>query len=107
MFLDNTKSEPIEFGDPDGNQITIHKYNMDAKSLEFAAKEWIKENKYTGYRGEVETFGEPVMNHGDRAKITSDKLPERDGIYLIKKVKRIYGVNEGNHQIFTLGAKVG
>jgi hypothetical protein len=107
MFPDNTKSEPIEFGDPDGNQITIHKYNMDAKSLEFAAKEWIKENKYTGYRGEVETFGEPVMNHGDRAKITSDKLPERDGIYLIKKVKRIYGVNEGNHQIFTLGAKVG
>jgi hypothetical protein len=107
MFPDNTKSEPIEFGDPDGNQITIHKYNMDSKSLEFAAKEWIKENKYTGYRGEVETFGEPVMNHGDRAKITSDKLPERDGIYLIKKVKRIYGVNEGNHQIFTLGAKVG
>ncbi len=89
MFLDNTKSEPIEFGDPDGNQITIHKYNMDAKSLEFAAKEWIKENKYTGYRGEVETFGEPVMNHGDRAKITSDKLPERDGIYLIKKVKQL------------------
>jgi hypothetical protein len=107
MFPDNTKSEPIEFGDPDGNQITIHKYNMDAKSLEFAAKEWIKENKYTGYRGEVETFGEPVMKHGDRAKITSEKLPERDGIYLIKKVKRIYSVNEGNRQIFTLGAKVG
>jgi hypothetical protein len=107
IFPDNTKSDPIEFGDPNGNQITIHKYNMDAKSLEFAAKEWIKENKYTGYRGEVETFGEPVMKHGDRAKITSEKLPERDGIYLIKKVKRVYGVNEGNHQIFTLGAKVG
>ena len=107
MFPDNTKSEPIEFGDPDGNQITIHKYNMDAKSLEFAAKEWIKENKYTGYRGEVETFGEPVMKHGDRIKLTSVKLPERDGTYLIKKVKRVYSVDSGNHQIFTLGAKVG
>lgn len=107
MFPDNTKSDPIEFGDPDGNQITIHKYNMDAKSLEFAAKEWIKENKYTGYRGEVETFGEPVMKHGDRIKLTSVKLPERDGTYLIKKVKRVYSVDSGNHQIFTLGAKVG
>ncbi len=107
MFPDNTKSDPIEFGDPDGNQITIHKYNMDTKSLEFAAKEWIKENKYTGYRGDVETFGEPIMKHGDMAKITSEKLPERDGTYLIKKVKRVYGVDNGNHQIFTLGAKVG
>ncbi len=106
IFPDNTKSDPIEFGDPDGNQITIHKYNMDAKSLEFAAKEWIKENKYTGFRGEVETFGEPVMNHGDRIKLTSEKLPERDGTYLIKKVKRVYSVDGGNHQIFTLGAKV-
>jgi len=80
---------------------------MDTKSLEFAAKEWIKENKYTGYRGDVETFGEPIMKHGDMAKITSEKLPERDGTYLIKKVKRVYGVDNGNHQIFTLGAKVG
>lgn len=107
IYPDNTKSDPIEFGDADGNQITIHKYNMDAKSLEFAAKQWIAENKYTGFRGEVETFGEPVMKHGDRLKLTSIKLPERDGTYLIKKVKRVYSVDSGNHQIFTLGIKVG
>ena len=107
MFPDNTKSDPIIVGDPDGNQITIHKYNMNESALRFAAEQWIKENKYTGYRGDVETFGEPVMNHGDRAKIISSKLPERDGTFLIKKVKRIYSVDAGNHQIFTLGAKVG
>lgn len=107
MFPDNTKSDPIIVGDPDGNQITIHKYNMNESALRFAAEQWIKENKYTGYRGDVETFGEPIMNHGDRAKITSSKLPERDGTFLIKKVKRIYSVDAGNHQIFTLGAKVG
>ena len=67
----------------------------------------IKENKYTGYRGEVETFGEPLMLHGDRAKITSTKLPVRDGTFLIKKVKRVYSVDAGNHQFLTLGAKVG
>lgn len=107
MFPDNTKSDPIIVGDPDGNQITIHKYNMNESALRFAAEQWIKENKYTGYRGDVETFGEPIMNHGDRAKITSSKLPERDGTFLIKKVKRVYSVDAGNHQIFTLGAKVG
>jgi hypothetical protein len=107
MFPDNTKSDPIIVGDPDGNQITIHKYNMSASALKLAAEEWIKENKYTGYRGDVETFGEPVMKHGDRVKIISTKLPERDGTFLIKKVKRIYSVDAGNHQIFTLGAKVG
>ena len=107
MFPDNTKSDPIIVGDPDGNQITIHKYNMNESALRFAAEQWIKENKYTGYRGEVETFGEPIMRHGDRAKITSTKLPERDGTFLIKKVKRVYSVDAGNHQFLTLGAKVG
>lgn len=105
MNKDNTKTQ-VEFGDPDGNQITIHKYEMTESSLEFAAKEWIKENKYTGFKGEVETFGEPVMNHGDRCKLSSVKLPERDGTYLIKKVKRVFSVNEGNHQFLTLGIKV-
>jgi phage protein D len=107
MFPDNTKSDPIEVGDPDGNQITIHKYNMDAASLKLAAEEWIKENKYTGFKGEVETFGEPVMKHGDRIVLTSVKLPERNGTYLIKKVKRLYYVDNGNKQYFTLGAKIG
>jgi len=107
IFPDNTKSDPIEFGDADGNQITIRKYNMDAKSLEFAAKEWISENKYTGYKGDIETFGEPIIKHGDRVKLTSVKLPERDGTFLVKKVKRIYSVDSGNHQVLTLGAKVG
>lgn len=103
---DNTKTQ-VEFGEPNGNQITIHKEDMDAKSLEFAAKEWIKENKYTGYKGDIETFGEPIINHGDRVKLTSTKLPERDGTFLVKKVKRIYSVDSGNHQVLTLGAKVG
>jgi len=49
MNPDNTKTE-IEFGDPDGNQITIHKYNMNEKSLKFAAQQWIDENKYTGFK---------------------------------------------------------
>ena len=58
---------------PEVDSVVVVSFLSDssAKSLEFAAKEWIKENKYTGYRGEVETFGEPVMKHGDRIKLTS------------------------------------
>ena len=48
-----------------------------------------------------------VIKHGDRVKLTSVKLPERDGAFLVKKVKRIYIVDNGNHQVLTLGAKVG
>jgi hypothetical protein len=105
MDFSNTKIE-VEAGDVDGDQKTIHKFKMTKAELQKVADAYVKEFKYTGFKGEVETFGEPIMRHGDRARITSTKLPERDGTYLIKRVKRVYGVNEGNHQIFTLGVKV-
>lgn len=103
---DNSKIE-VEAGDADGEQKTIHKYNMSEADLKQVAEKYVKEFKYTGFVGELETFGEPIMKHGDRCKLTSTKLPERNGVYLIKGVKRVYGVDKGNHQIFKLGAKVG
>jgi translation initiation factor 2 beta subunit (eIF-2beta)/eIF-5 len=105
MDFSNTKIQ-AEAGDVDGDQKTIHKFKMTKSELKKVAEAYVKEFKYTGFKGEVETFGEPIMRHGDRARITSTKLPERDGTYLIKRVKRVYGVNEGNHQIFTLGVKI-
>jgi len=106
MNSDNTKTE-VEVGDSDGEQKTIHKYNMDEDELKEVAEKWIKEFKYTGFKGEIETFGEPYVRHGDRAKITSTKLPERDGTYLIKGVKRKMSVGGGFRQILDLGIKVG
>lgn len=106
MQKDNTKLES-ELGDPDGEQRSFFCYNVtDVTTLNKMAQSWLKKNKYTGYSGNFETFGEPYLRHGDYAKIISTKLPERDGNYLIKGVTRRYSVDEGYRQSFELWYKV-
>ena len=98
----------LEVGDPEGEQRTYHFYNIsDKKQLEKVATEKLKASKYTGFKGVFETFGQPLLHHGDRLKMTSTKLPERDGVYLVKSVKRSFSVSGGYRQIFELGFKVG
>jgi len=106
MLPDNTRIE-AESGDPDGEQRTYHYYNVKTKSeLKTIAEKRVKEQKYTGFRGSFITFGEPYLRHGDRLKMTSVKLPERDGTYLIKSVRRAFSVDGGYRQIFELGLKL-
>jgi len=106
MLPDNTRVE-AEAGDVDGEQRTYHYYNIsDRATMVSLAEQRVKDQKYTGFRGEFETFGEPRLNHGDRCKIVSYKLPERNGTYLIKGVKRRGGVDVGYRQVFDLGEKI-
>lgn len=106
MMPDNTKVE-AEAGDTDGEQRTYHFYNVsDVTELKRMAEERVKNHKYTGFKGWFETFGEPHLEHGDRAKITSTKLPERNGTYLIKSNKIVFGVEDGYRQYFDLGYKL-
>lgn len=105
MTLDNVKTE-VTSGDPDGDQKTYHYTGLTTTELQKIADKTVIDFKYTGFKGNLETFGEPVLYHGDRCNITSVKLPERNGTYLIKKVTRNYSVGGGNKQIFNLGIKV-
>jgi hypothetical protein len=105
MMPDNAKIE-VEVGDSDGEQKTIHKYNLNEADLRKVALKWLEEFKYTGFIGNLETFGEPYLRHGDRCRIVSKKLPERNGSYLITSVKRKLSVDGGYRQIFSLGTKV-
>jgi hypothetical protein len=106
MLPDNTKIE-AEAGDAEGEQRTYHYYNIQTEAeLKTLAEKRVKENKYTGFRGYFETFGEPLLKHGDRLKMTSTKLPERNGVYLIKSVKRLFSVTGGYRQLFELGLKL-
>lgn len=105
MDANNNKTE-VEVGDPDGEQKTIHKFNMSKAELTKVAEKWLSEFKYSGFKGELETFGEPYLRHGDRCKIISTKLPERNGTYLVKSVKRRLSVDGGYRQFFTLGERV-
>lgn len=106
MLPNNTKVE-AEAGDPEGEQRTYHYYNITSQEeLKQIAEKRVKENKYTGFRGHFETFGEPTLRHGDRLKMTSVKLPERNGTYLVKSVKRRLSVEGGYRQLFELGLKL-
>jgi hypothetical protein len=106
ILPDNTRVE-AEAGDADGEQRTFHYYNIQTEAeLKKIAEKRVNENKYTGFRGYFESFGEPFLRHGDRLKMTSTKLPERDGTYLIKSVRRQFGVTQGYRQSFELGLKL-
>lgn len=101
----NNKLE-VEVGDKDGEVKTFYKYGTDKKSLTEYANIMLKNFKYTGYRGSFETFGEPFIRSGDRANLTSLVLPERNGKYIVKSVRRQFGMG-GYRQVITLDAKVG
>jgi hypothetical protein len=104
MLSDNTTLE-YDAGDEGGDTITKICVNQNMAGLKKFVNEMLKGFKYTGYRGFVKTFGEPIFNAGDVVKLKSRKLPERDGNYLIKSVKIEDGTN-GFFQTLELGVKV-
>lgn len=93
-------------GPDDGEQRDYHYYNISKDALTKLANERLVEDRYTGYYGTLETFLEPPFRHGDRVSLKSTALPERNGTYLIKSVKRLVDVDRGGRQFLELGRKV-
>lgn len=104
---ENNVRREAESGDEDGEQRTYHYYAMSQADLQKQAEKLVDEEKYTGYHGTIETFLEPYLRHGDRVNLQSKKIPERDGTYLVKSVRRLISTDRGGRQILELGAKVG
>lgn len=101
----NERTEVV-VGPEDGEQRDYHYIDLSKDELTEIATKKLNEERYTGFYGELETFLEPYLKHGDRAKITSKKLPERNGVYLVKAVKRSVDVEVGGRQILRLGVKI-
>lgn len=101
MQSDNSKKE-VSVGDVEGSQRTFYTYNSTEAALKEFANLKLEEVKYTGYSGTFETFGEPLVKHGDVAKLTSIKLPERNGNYEVVSVNRSFGIY-GYRQEIQLG----
>ena len=76
--------------------------NQSSDSLQKMVLNFLSTYTYTGFKGEIETLGEPLVNHGDICYLTSKKMPERNGYYLIKGVKITDGT-KGYFQTLTLG----
>jgi len=104
MLPDNKKIE-VEVGDENGEQRTLTYYNLTEAELTEIAERELPKLKYTGYKGDFTTFGQPMTKHGDNVTIVSRKFPEREGTYLVDKVVTTFGVN-GYRQNITLGPKV-
>lgn len=101
MQSDNTKKE-VTVGDPEGSQRTYYTYNASESALKEFANLKLNEVKYTGYTGSFEAFLEPKVRHGDAAKLTSKKLPERDGSYEVVSVTTKLDIY-GGRQIIEIG----
>lgn len=105
LDFNNVKNE-VTVGDEEGEVKTFYKYGTDSASLKEFANIRLKEFKYTGWRGSFSTFGEPFIRSGDRAILSSLKLPERNGKYIVKSVSRSFGFS-GYKQTIEIGLKVG
>lgn len=102
---DNKKVE-YEIGDKDGEQRTLHFYNIqDKTTLLSLAKAELEKYKFTGYRGKVKTFGIPYLEHSEEVTLEDSRFAERTGRYLIEKVVTSFG-NEGFRRDVELGIKV-
>lgn len=103
LMNENNEVEETTYGDTDGSQRTFHLYWDSSKAKPDVKKfgqDQLEKLKYTGYKGSFMTFGEPYVTHGDIVKLTSKKMPERDGNYLVKEVKRTWGMNGSRQEIF-------
>jgi hypothetical protein len=97
----NDKNEKIEVevGDTFGDQRTMYFYGLDEKALREIAEESIVKMKYEGFFGSFETFLQPKVEPGDAVKMVNKKLPEKDGVYLVKAVDATWGVYGGRQTI--------
>lgn len=95
-----------DFGDPSGETRTLHFYNVSDSELSNLANEALSKLKYEGFRGSFTTFLEPMVKHGDIIAIQDDKIPDRNGKYLVRKVVTRFGAEIGGRQVITLDRKV-
>ncbi len=104
IMPDNSRVE-AEICDNEGEERTLHFYNVPEKDLKAATEKELSRLKYDGLRGSFTAFGEPLAQKGDVASMKDDITPEREGSYLIKSIEYSFGQN-GYRQIIELANKV-
>lgn len=80
---------------------TYHYLNTSAEKMKVLATKKLNRMSYTGWRGSFTTFGMPSARHGDLCYLQSRAMTERNGQFLVKSLKKSFGVN-GYRQIIEL-----
>lgn len=89
-----------ELGDETGYTVPISVYGIDKSALDHVAERVLKKYKYTGHRGSIETFGEPMVNKCDIIQLEASD--SQKGLYMVKKVEVSFG-SSGYRQEIELG----
>lgn len=105
-ILKNNTRQQIDVGDTFGDQRTLYYFNLSQTDVKKLATEQLEKLKYTGFRGSFTTFLRPYVKHGDAIKLVDDIIPDRNGIYLVRKVVTTFGMGGGRQEI-TLDRKIG
>ncbi|MEO8589495.1 MAG: hypothetical protein ABI432_09015 [Flavobacteriales bacterium] len=100
---DNSRID-VDLGDSDGEQHTLHFYNLTAAELKVQAEQKMALLKFDGYKGSLTAFGFPNCQHSQIAELADGNYPERGGRYFIDAVTVSYGDN-GYRREATLGKK--
>lgn len=91
--------------DVDGEERTLNFYNMSRKEAEAAAERELSRLKYTGLRGRLTCFGEPVIRVGDTVTLIDCEEEEKEGKYWVDAVKTTVSLTGGIRQEVSLGPR--
>ena len=103
---DGTKIE-VTVGDEDGEERQLTYYAIgNTIELEKLANEDIKKYKIDGFNGSIKTFARPIIEHGNKVKLTSTIYPDRNGTYYVERVKINFDDSPQYRRTIELGDKV-
>lgn len=86
-------------GKPGGEIRTFYFWDVATEAeLKKKGEERLRRFFFEGYKGSITTFGEPYVKHGDTIILRDRVLPEREGEYYVKAVRRKFGVDTGYRQ---------
>ncbi len=103
LGVQKTQKKRLEavVGEPDGEIRTAYFWNVGTvENLIKMGKARLPRYQYEGFRGSFPTFGDwnpetggALVNHGDIVQIIDRYLPERNGLYFVKSVERIFNMS--------------
>ncbi|HMQ77111.1 MAG TPA: hypothetical protein PKE21_13860 [Flavobacteriales bacterium] len=96
----------FEAGDADGEQHTLHFFDLSMDELKQQAEEKLKLLKFDGYKGSFLAFGFPNTAHSSIVDLQDAKYPTRAGQYYVDRVVVMYGPSGYRREVH-LGRRAG
>ncbi len=97
----NGSKETVTVGESGGSTRTLNFANTPKSELEKIAKKNLDSLHFDGYTGNIDLFGEPIVNAGESLDISDPEYneSERQGKYLIEAVDINFKAAEYNQSV--------